>query len=257
MNAMNLLVYISLMASKNIPERVVQPLLFSDTFASEYGMSVSTLTSHGLVDVCQSNEGCILDMHPLIQSTVLERLLREPNELHYRLNKMAGSLLNLLSLGDNDIQGHMRDDEFLSLIPHVYAVAEKAVWISDDRICDFLVRTACQIAYLFYHIDTSTLLCLERLRGVSANKWQRVDALFEMGRSCELMANPQLAQTHLMEALRLIESSSDYDKTRMAKCYGLGELMLEGGMTRAMFIYLYVCLPVHLSVRLSVKGTKL
>jgi tetratricopeptide (TPR) repeat protein len=113
----------------------------------------------------------------------------------------------------------MRDNNMLSLIPHLYAVAKKAVWIHDDQICDSLVDTACQIAYLFRHIDTSVYLCHERLKGVSINNFQRVQAHFEMGRSYELMANLPLAQTHFTEALQFIESSSDYDKARMEFYY--------------------------------------
>ena len=175
-NAMNLLLYISLMSCSNIPERVVRPLLFSDLFAYQYHMSVSILSSHTLVDVYESNDGCSLHMHPLVQSTLLERVMRQPEELRYRLNRMAHSLLSLLPFGDSDIECHLRDDQFLSLIPHVYAVAEKAVWIRDDETCDKLVLNACKIAYLYQHIDVTAYLCEERLKasGVSANNWQHL-----------------------------------------------------------------------------------
>ena len=175
-NAMNLLLYISLMSCKNIPEHVVRPLLFNDVFAYQYHMAVSTLRSHALVDVSESNEGCSLNMHPLVQSTLLERVMRQPEELHYRMNRMAHSLLSFLPYGDSNIRRHLRDNQFLSLIPHVYSVAEKAVWICGDETCDNLVHTACQIAYQFQHIDVAAYLCNERLKatGVSASNWQRL-----------------------------------------------------------------------------------
>ena len=175
-NATNLLLYISLMSCKNIPERVVRPLLFKDVFAYQYHMAVSTLRSHALVDVSENNEGSSLHMHPLVQSTLLDRVMRQPEELHYRLNRTAHNLLSLLPLGDIDIQRHLKDDQFLSLIPHVYAVAEKAVWIHDDETCDTLVNTACMIAYQFQHIDVAAYLCNERLKAtvVSASNWQRL-----------------------------------------------------------------------------------
>ena len=163
-NAMNLLLYTSLMWCRNIPERVVRPLLFSDVFAYQYRMSVRTLRSHTLVDVSESNEGCSLHMHPLVQSTLLEQVMRQPEELHYRLNRIAHILLCLLPNGDSDIKGHLRDDKFLSVIPHVYAVAEKALWIHDDEVCQDLVSFACRIALAFQHVDVAIYLCREQLK---------------------------------------------------------------------------------------------
>ena len=162
-SAMNLLLYSSLMFCRNIPERAVRPLLFSDVFAYQYRMSVSTLRSHTLVDVSESNEGCSLHMHPLVQSTLLERVMRQPEELHYRLNRMAHSLLRIIPHGDGDINRHLKDDQFLSLIPHVYAVAEKALWIHDDKACQHLVTVACRIALESQHVDVATYLCHEQL----------------------------------------------------------------------------------------------
>ena len=173
-NAMNLLLYISLMSCRNIPERVVRPLLFSDIFAYQFNMSVSTLRSHTLVDASESNEGCRLDMHPLVQSTLLERVMRQPEELHFRLNRMAHCLLRLLP--HSDIQRCLGDDQFLSLIPHVYSVAEKAVWIHDDETCDNLVEHACAIACQSQHIDVAAYLCHKRLEAaaMTGNNWQHL-----------------------------------------------------------------------------------
>jgi hypothetical protein len=129
----------------------------------------------------------------------------------------------------------MRDNDFLSLIPHVYAVAEKAMWIQDDQNCDLLVSVACQIANDFQHLDISARLCEERLKYVFTNSIQRVQALYQMAMSCQLMANPQLAQTHLMEALQIIENSSDNDKANLEHWYGPGEFMLGGHICMHLF----------------------
>jgi hypothetical protein len=113
----------------------------------------------------------------------------------------------------------MRDNDFLSLIPHVYAVAEKALWIQDDQKCNLLVATACRIASRFQHRDVFVRLCEQRLQYVSTNNIRRVEALFLMAKSCNLVANYQLAQTHLMEALQILESSSDCDEATLEHCY--------------------------------------
>ena len=175
-SAMNLLLYASLMSCRNIPERVLRRLVFSDVFAYRYRMAVSTLRSHTLVDVSENNEGCSLRMHPLVQSTLLERVMRQPEELHYRLNRMALILLSLLPRDDHEIQRHLSDDQFHSLIPHVYAVAEKSVWIRDDETCDSLLHIACMIAFQCQHMDVAAYLCRERVKvtNMSGNNWQHL-----------------------------------------------------------------------------------
>ena len=97
--------------------------------------------------------------------------MRQPEELHCRLNRMAQSLLCLIPHGDDVIQHHLGDDKFLSLISHVYAVAEKAVCITDDKTCVLLVQVACRIALNSQHIDVATKLCHKRLQvtGTSGN----------------------------------------------------------------------------------------
>ena len=48
-----------------------------------------------------------------------------------------------------------------------------------------------------------------------------------MGRACELMANPHSAQLHFMQALQLIEGSSDDEKARMGYDYEIGKFALR------------------------------
>ena len=173
-NAFNVLLYASLMACRNIPERVLRPLVFCYS-SYQYNLHVDTLMSHTLVDISESNEGCSLNMHPLIQSTLLERVMQQPEELHGRLNKVAHILLRLLPYVDGDIQSCLKEDQFLSLLSHTYAVASKAVWIRDDKTCDCLVEVACRIALMTQHIDVAVYLCQERLKvaGTSSDNWQR------------------------------------------------------------------------------------
>ena len=51
-------------------------------------------------------------------------------------------------------------------------------------------------------------------------------ALFDMGRACQLMANPHSAQLRFMQALQLIEGSSDEEKAGMADNYIGGKFAL-------------------------------
>ena len=193
-NAMQILLYASLMACRNIPERVLQPLVFGDGWAYQYCLSVSTLASHSLVDVSENNEGSSLCMHALVQSTMVERVLQQPEELHYRLNRVSHRLLYLLPQLD-DIRYHLRDDQFISLIPHVYAVAEKAVWIHSDETCIDLVEVACCIALVSQHVDVATYLCCEFLKAtdVSATVNRRYGG---DGVSCYVLFSVQLIVCH-------------------------------------------------------------
>jgi hypothetical protein len=50
------------------------------------------------------------------------------------------------------------------------------------------------------------------------------------------MANPQLAQAHLMEALQVIESSNDYEKANLENAYEAGEFMLGGHICMHLFL---------------------
>ena len=180
-NAMQILSYASLMASRNIPEYVLRPLVFGDGLMYPYRLSVSTLTSHTLVDVSESNEGCSLHMHPLVQSTVLERVFRQLDELQHRLKRMCQCLLGFLPRSSLGIQRHLVDDQFISLIPHVYAVATKSVRIHDDDTCA-LVQIACKIALVSHHVDVAFHLCSEQLKATDESatiqqRWLGTDIL--------------------------------------------------------------------------------
>ena len=253
--AMQILLYASLMACRNIPEHVLRHLVFGDAYTYEYRMSVGRLTSCTLVDVSESNEDHSLHMHPLVQSTLLERVMREPEELHYKLNRMTDSLLHLLPHKEDDIQRHLKDDHLLSLLPHVYAVAEKAVWIHSDETCNHFMQVACRIALEFQHVDVAAYLCHEWLKatGMSGSTRQHVTgnrvyydslflssvessspsvAQFLMGKAFDLMANPRAAQLHFVQVLQSIESSGNHEETRMGYNYQLGEFELR-------FLYCY------------------
>lgn len=163
-NAMQLLLYASLMACRNIPERVLRPLVFSDGAYLQYQKSVTTLTSNSLVAVSANTEGDNFDLHPLVQSAAFERVLRQPGELSYRLTNLCHCLVRLLPHSDDDIRSCLEDEQFSFLIPHVYAVAEKAARIRDDKACATLVEVASRIALIFQHVREAAFLCHEMLK---------------------------------------------------------------------------------------------
>ena len=163
-DAMELLLFASFLASKNIPERLLRPLVFSDDSSHHYSKSLSTLKSHTLIDMSVSNEGYHIDLHPLVQSTIFERLLFEPEELRQRLTKLCQCLLSLMPSRDNDIRQSLKSDSFLSLIPHLYATAEKVVRSRLTDASGSLLYLACRVALILQQVDVAVKMCHEHMK---------------------------------------------------------------------------------------------
>ena len=64
---MELLLFMSFLASKNISERLLRPLVFPDGSSHHFSKSLSTLKSHALIEVSASNEGNTINLHPLVR----------------------------------------------------------------------------------------------------------------------------------------------------------------------------------------------
>ena len=175
--AMEVLLFASLVSCRNIPERLLCPLVFANVSAHCYPECLCTLKSHAIVDVSVSNEGYSIDLHPLVQSTVFERILSQPEELCQRLTKLCQCLLSLLPRSDHDIQQCMRSDSFVSLLPHLYATAENVGWSPLTEASASLLNLACRVALQFQHVDFAMCLCDLQLKllSVSADSKQRVE----------------------------------------------------------------------------------
>ena len=169
-DAMELLLFMSFLASKNIPERLLHPLVFPEGSSHHFSKSLSTLKSHTLIDVSASNEGKSINLHPLVQSTVFERLLSQPEELSRRLTKLSQCLLSLLPWNDNDIQRCLRNDSFLSLVPHLYATAEKVGRSPRSEESGLLLLLACKVALILQHVDVAVELCHEHMKLFSVSE---------------------------------------------------------------------------------------
>ena len=177
-NAMLLLSYASLISCRDIPEFLLQPLVFGSLPRYHYSRSLNTLMSHSLVDMSDGNEGYNFTLHPLVHSTVLERFLRQPDRelLRDRLTNLCHYLLRLLPCIWCNVRSFLKDDRIISLVPHVYAAAEKAVWFSDEERCVEVVFAACKISLICEHVDVAARLCNEHLKAseMSSNNRQHV-----------------------------------------------------------------------------------
>lgn len=158
--ALSLLEYASFMASKNIPVKVLRPLVFGDSAEYQFSLAVTSLSTYCLVECLEGTGGYTVSIHPLVQSTVLERMQFSPDEKKQKLARLCHSLMNLIPSNDFGFRDYSNDSHFLDLIPHLYSVAEKAVsFCAEIEQCDGLVHDTYMIAYAYEHVDVMFQLC--------------------------------------------------------------------------------------------------
>jgi hypothetical protein len=116
------------------------------------------------------NEAYHIDLHPLVQATVFERLMIEPEDVAHRLTILSQYLLSLLPRSDTDIQISLAKDNFLSLAPHLYETAEKV------GVCSFvqenwsLLDVACRVAIITQDVDVAVNLCYQNMKLFSVSE---------------------------------------------------------------------------------------
>ena len=157
--ALSLLEYASFLSSRDIPEKLVRPLVFGECANYEYSLCVSTLSSHNLVEWHETAEGYTLNIHPLVQSTVMERVKQQPDEMECKLTDVCKNMLSHLSHSTTDFN-YFPSDVRVQLTSHLYSLA-KHVLLADVEIptCLDLVRGMCATLVLFQPSDTLCYLC--------------------------------------------------------------------------------------------------
>ena len=157
--ALSLLEYASFLTSRDIPEKLVRPLVFGECANYEYSLCVSTLSSHNLVEWHETAEGYTLNIHPLVQSTVMERVKQQPDEMERKITDVCNNMLSHLPHSTMDLNC-LPSDVRLQLASHSYSLA-KHVLLADVEIptCMDLVRCTCATFMLYQPPDTSCDLC--------------------------------------------------------------------------------------------------
>ena len=159
--ALSLLEYASFLSSRDIPEKLVCPLVFGECANYEYSLCVSTLSSHNLVEWHETAEGYTLNIHPLVQSTVMERVKQQPDEMECKLTNVCKNMLSHIPLSEMDLDC-LPSDIRLQLASHLYSLT-KHVLLANVEIptCLDLVRWTCDTFMHFQSIDKSYYLCEE------------------------------------------------------------------------------------------------
>ncbi|XP_062504101.1 uncharacterized protein LOC134180934 [Corticium candelabrum] len=157
--ALSLLEYASFLSSRDIPEKLVRPLVFGECANYEYSLCVSTLSSHNLVEWHETAEGYTLNIHPLVQSTVMERVKQQPDEMERKMTDVCKNILFCLPRSEMECNC-LPSDVRVQLASHSYSLA-KHVLLADVEIptCLDLVRCTCPTFMRFQSIDKSCYLC--------------------------------------------------------------------------------------------------
>ncbi|XP_062504586.1 uncharacterized protein LOC134181340 isoform X3 [Corticium candelabrum] len=157
--ALSLLEYASFLSSRDIPEKLVRPLVFHEYANYEYSLCVSTLSSHNLVEWHETAEGYTLNIHPLVQSTVMERVKQQPDEMELKITDVCKNMLSHRPHSAMDLNC-VPSDVRLQLASHSYSLA-KHVLLADVEIptCLDLVRYTCVTFSQFQPPDRLCYLC--------------------------------------------------------------------------------------------------
>ena len=153
--ALSLLEYASFLSSRDIPEKLVRPLVFGECANYEYSLCVSTLSSHNLVEWHETAEGYTLNIHPLVQSTVMERVKQQPDEMERKITDVCKNMLSHIP----DLNC-LPSDVRLQHASHSYSLA-KHVLLADVEIpaCLHLVRWTCGTSFQLQPPDILYYLC--------------------------------------------------------------------------------------------------
>ncbi|XP_062504096.1 uncharacterized protein LOC134180929 [Corticium candelabrum] len=157
--ALSLLEYASFLSSRDIPEKLVHPLVFVECANYEYSLCVSSLSSHNLVEWHETAEGYTLNIHPLVQSTVMERVKQQPDEFERKITDVCKNMLSHIPDTEMDLNC-VPSDVRLQLSSHLCSLA-KYVLVADVEIptCLQLVRWTCATFMPYQSPDTSYYLC--------------------------------------------------------------------------------------------------
>ena len=166
-NAVSVLEFASLLASRNIPCNILQSMVFSDSDRLApywFSLCLTDLLSHTLISTSETNETKKCDVHALVQLTVLQRLVRQPDRLNVKLTHLAQYLLSRVPNDSDSIYYSLNDNKFVELIPHLYSVAERIVTTKcDNDSCLNLLTIAGYTAHLSGHVDVAFRLIERRL----------------------------------------------------------------------------------------------
>ena len=157
--ALSLLEYASFLSSRDIPEKLVRPLVFGECANYEYSLCVSTLSSHNLVEWHETSEGYTLNIHPLVQSTVIARIKEQPDEMERKGTKLCNYLLSQLPEQGKEFTYLEADDQFQPIFSHFYSLAKNVLLAGVEALpCLVLAKRACAVASFFSEMEIFCLL---------------------------------------------------------------------------------------------------
>ena len=173
-NAKNVLEFASLLASRNIPCKILQSMVFPDSdrlTPYRFSLCLTELSSHTLIRTVETNETSRCDVHALVQLTVLQRLVRQPDILYSKLTQLSRYLLRYAEKKPNAILSSLdlNESKVVELIPHIYSVAQKIAEMKcDTEECLHLLEMACATGLDAGHADVAFRLCETNLEMIGS-----------------------------------------------------------------------------------------
>ena len=153
-----LLEYASFLSSRDIPEKLVCPLVFDPAAKYEYSLCVSTLSSHSLVEFHETEEDCTLNIHPLVQATVLDRIKQQPDDTERKLTDLCEHMLSQVPYHEIDLMS-VSADELYQLVSHLFSLANNVLLAGVATFsCLELAIRACQSSLVYQPAEMSYCL---------------------------------------------------------------------------------------------------
>ena len=156
--ALSLLEYASFLSSRDIPAKLVSPLVFDAAAKYEYSLCVSTLSSHSLVEFHETEKGYTLNIHPLVQATVLERIKQQPNETERKLTVLCKHMLTQVPDHEIDLLSFSADGPY-QLVSHLFSLANNVLLAGIKTMaCLELAIRACRSSVFYQSAEMSYFL---------------------------------------------------------------------------------------------------
>ena len=159
--ALSLLEYASFLSSREIPAKLVCPLVFDAAAKFEYSLCISTLSSHSLVEFHETEEDYTLNIHPLVQATVLERIKQQPNETERKLTVLCKYMLTQVPDHEIDLLSFSADGPY-QLVSHLFSLANNVLLAGIETMAclELAIRACC--SSVFYQSAEMSYFLIEK-----------------------------------------------------------------------------------------------
>ncbi|XP_062504578.1 uncharacterized protein LOC134181335 isoform X3 [Corticium candelabrum] len=226
--ALSLLEYASFLSSRDIPEKLIHSLVCSESANDAYSLCVSALSSHCLTEQHETAEGCNINIHPLVQSAVRERIKQRPDEIERKLTDLCNSLLSILPESSSNMLDVQASEQYHSLLPHLSSLAKNVLMFGVRALtCLLVVKRSCTILISYQQIEKACYLSAQLYdvlghmhfeSDIVKHTWL-IQAMALLGTACAMKQNRQRVVGLLLDAKKMVNELQPGDKNETFKLY--------------------------------------